>query len=214
MTYPAVDLADWDDDMGDAGAPGGGVTSGQLASAIADRAPANASFVTLKAEAGLSAESNLGALADGILYNDVTAGVASLRPAVGTDLPAHTHTGVPVALSIPLDGGGSAIAAGIKTLDIYVPFAATITGWEIGASASSTLQCTVLRAPAASPTTYVAISGTEKPVLSSQQTNSDLTLTTWTVSLAAGDRLRVDVDASPTPTAVLATLNLLMTRSI
>lgn len=194
------------------GLSGGFVTAPELTAAITGLAPSNASFVTLKAEAGLSAESNLGALTDGILYNDVTAGVASLRPAVGSDIPAHNHTGVVVSVSLDIDGGGSAIAAGTKYLGIYVPVALTVTGWVLDASTSSNLVLTVSRASSGTPTTYTAISGTEKPTLASAQTNSDLALTTWTTSLAAGDRLKIDADA--TPTAVKATLTLLFTRSI
>lgn len=197
------------------GRPGlntGFVTNPELVAAIADRAPSNASFLVRVAEPGLSNETALSSMGPGLIKIGDHDGAVSV--AVGADLPPHNHAGVPFSLPLPLDGGGAAITSGIKWIDIYVPFAATITGWEIGTATSSTVTCTVLRALAATPTVYAAISGSEKPLLNGALTNSDFTLTSWSTSLAAGDRLRVDVDGSPTPTLVLGTLNLLMTRSI
>ena len=195
------------------GRPGfsnGFVTAPQLTAAITGLAPSTASYITRTAEAGLSNEFALSSIGPGLLKVGDHNGVIGI--AGGSDVPAHNHTGVVVSVSFDIDGGGSAIAAGNKYIGIYVPVPLTITGWVLDASTSSNLALTVSRALAASPTTYSAISGTEKPTLASQQTNSDLALTTWTTSLAAGDRLKIDADA--TPTAVKATLTLLFTRSI
>lgn len=201
------------------GRPGlnaGYVTNPELVAAIADRAPSNASYLVRVAESGLSNEFALSNIGPGLLKVGDHDGAVAI--ATGSDLPAHNHTGVVFSLSIPLDGGGSALTSGTKAIDLYVPFAATITGFAVGASASGTVALTVQRALAASPTSYSIISpasGSEKPSLSSQTVRSVTSLSAWvSVSLAAGDRLRVDVDGSPTPTVILGALNLLMTRSI
>jgi hypothetical protein len=46
------------------------------------------------------------------------------------------------------------------------------------------------------------ITGTEKPTLSSQQINSDLTLTSWTTGVNAGDVIAFNVDSVSTITRV------------
>ncbi len=53
--------------------------------------PLNAKFIVQEANATLTAEQSLGALATGILKNTTTAGVGVLSIAVGADLPAHEH---------------------------------------------------------------------------------------------------------------------------
>ncbi|MGB3328561.1 MAG: hypothetical protein WBA46_06365 [Thermomicrobiales bacterium] len=201
------------------GRPGfssGYVTHPEMTGAIIGLAPSGAGYITRTAEPGLSGETALSSMGPGLLKvgdHDGTLGIAG-----GGDLPAHTHSGVVFGVAIPIDGGGSAITSGIKAIGIYVPFACAIYGFVVDASTSSTLALTVLRAAAATPTTYTAISAgssPDKPALNSQQTNSRTSgLANWTTTLAAGDRLRLDADASPTPTAVMATITLLVTRSI
>jgi hypothetical protein len=53
-------------------------------------APSNATYIVQTANASLSNEQALGALATGILKNTTTTGVLSI--ATGSDLPSHTHT--------------------------------------------------------------------------------------------------------------------------
>lgn len=143
MPYPLIDMLDLDDDMGDAGLNSGGVTTGQLAAAVVGLAPSNARYVTLGAEPGLTNEANLGALADGILFNDVTAGVGSLRPAVGADLPAHNHTGVQVGVGWLLSGGGAVIPTGIHGDQIPMPFAGNVIGYSILPDQSGSLTAAI-----------------------------------------------------------------------
>jgi hypothetical protein len=54
-------------------------------------APIGAKYIVQEANATLTAEQSLGALATGILKNTTTAGVGVLSIAVGADLPAHEH---------------------------------------------------------------------------------------------------------------------------
>jgi hypothetical protein len=55
------------------------------------------------------------------------------------------------------------------------------------------------------------ITGTEKPLLSSATKNQDLTLSTWTTSITAGDTLRFNVDSATTVTRV--TLSIKVTKT-
>lgn len=65
----------------------GDVTS--LVSDLASKAPVGAKYIVQQADATLTAEQSLGALATGILKSTTTTGVVSI--AVGADLPTHTH---------------------------------------------------------------------------------------------------------------------------
>ena len=133
----------------------------------------------------------------------------------GTDWKNYTPGSTTVTFNVPfvLDGGGAAITAGTKYQGIEIPFAATITGWTITGNASGSIVCTVSKATYANHPTYTAISGTEKPTLSSASKNQDLSLSTWTTAVSAGDLLQVSVDALAT-TVVLVTVNIRMTRTI
>jgi hypothetical protein len=120
-------------------------------------------------------------------------------------------SGTAVSLSINLDGGGSVIPTGVAG-DIHIPSNFTITGWNVVADQSGDLVVDLWNDAFGSfpPTVGDTITGSEKPTLSSQLTNQDLTLTTWDTSLAADTWLRVNVDSAATVTR--ATVTIRMTR--
>lgn len=106
----------------------------------------------------------------------------------------------PRTVTFVLDGGGAAITAG-QTIDLPdMPYGATIQGWTIVGDASGSAVVTISKATYANFPTFTAISGTEKPTLSSAQKNQDLALTTWTTSISQGDVLRASVDSASTVT--------------
>jgi hypothetical protein len=138
----------------------------------------------------------------------------------GTDIVPYTPAAIVVPFVLPfiLDGGSSTIATGVwYDTGILINFAATITGWHVqatetrGSTDACDLVVTVLKATTGAPTTWTAISGTEKPTLSNQSTNSDTSLSTWTTALSSFDRLRVSVDSG---TAKFATVSILCTREV
>jgi hypothetical protein len=105
-----------------------------------------------------------------------------------------------VAINAQIDNGSTVIAAA-SYVDIAIPFAGTVTGWRIfSPNQAGSAVVTVSRATYANYPTFTAISGTEKPTLSSAQKAEDLTLTTWTTTLAAGDILRFAVDSATAST--------------
>ena len=113
---------------------------------------------------------------------------------------------------IIIDGGGATITTGVKG-DIEVPFACTITAWELLADQSGSIVVDVWKDTYANfpPTVADTITGSEKPTLSSATKNQDTNLTTWTTSVSAGDILRFNVDSATTVTRV--TLSLTVTRT-
>jgi len=109
------------------------------------------------------------------------------------------------ALGVVIDGGTVAPTTGSKGFRV-VPFACTITGWEILADASGSAVVDVKKGTYAGFPTTATIAGSEKPTLSGAQKNQDLTLTTWTVALAAGDILEFNLDSVATCKRVTVTL--------
>ena len=102
-----------------------------------------------------------------------------------------------VVINFIIDGGGSAITAGSKGY-VEIPFAIEIEGWTILGDQSGSIVVDVNRSTYAGFPTLTSIAGTELPTLSSAQKNQDLTLATWTTTIAAGDVLEFEVDSVAT----------------
>ena len=100
------------------------------------------------------------------------------------------------SIQCTIDGGGQTITTGIKA-DVKMPYAGTITGWSLLSDVSGSIVIDVWKSNQAGypPTVANTITGSEKPTLSSQLSNQDLTLTTWTTSFVEGDILRFNVDS-------------------
>lgn len=109
------------------------------------------------------------------------------------------------AVGLIIDGGGSAITTGVKG-DLYIPFACTITASTLIAdqTGSVVLDLKLSASYATTPTTSIVASA--PPTLSSASTAQDVTLTGWTVSVAAGSRLRYSVTSVSTITRLTHTL--------
>ena len=109
-----------------------------------------------------------------------------------------------------MDGGGFAIVPGSHGF-LEIPFSGTITGWTILADREGSVVVDVKRSTYSNFPTTASIAGTEKPTLSSAQKNQDLTLTTWTTIIAAGDVLEYVVDSAALVTRV--TVGIKISRS-
>lgn len=121
----------------------------------------------------------------------------------GSSGTSGTSGNVNGSLNIVIDGGGSPIPLGIS-MDVEWRFGANITGWSIMADQTGSTVIDIWETSFASfpPTVANSVCGSEKPTLSNQLTNQDLSLTTWTSSLAAGDIWRINVDSANTVTRV------------
>jgi hypothetical protein len=111
-----------------------------------------------------------------------------------------------------IDGRGAAITAGSSGSKI-VPYNCTITGWEVISNVSGSIVVTVNKSTTTSPTapSWSAISGTEKPTLSSAVRNSDTVLSTWNTSIAAGNQIQAVVDSADINGVVMVILYLTKT---
>ena len=103
--------------------------------------------------------------------------------------------------------GGLALLTGIVAY-VEIPISMTITGWTLVADASGSLVIDVWKDTYANfpPLVGDSIAGTEKPTLSSVQKNQDLSLSTWTTGITAGDVLAINVDS--VTTIIQATLTI------
>jgi len=104
------------------------------------------------------------------------------------------------AFGITIDGGDSAITTGSKGY-ITIPYACTVTAWEIVSDVSGSIVVDVkignFPAGGAAPST-ASIAGTELPTLSGAISATDTNLTTWTTSITAGKVIEFVVNGTPT----------------
>lgn len=106
-------------------------------------------------------------------------------------------------VSFWMDGGSLPPATGDKNW-VKMPYDGIFTGWCVDGNAVGSVVFTVQKSSAFP--TFTAISGTEKPTLAEQQSNSDTNLSTWTTSFVKGDYIRVSVDSISGLTKVLVTI--------
>ena len=111
------------------------------------------------------------------------------------------------SINLTIDGSGGNIVPGDGGC-VTMPYSGTITGWEIMADVSGSIVIDVWKDTYANypPTIANTIAGTEKPTLSSQTKNQDLTLTTWTTTVSEGDIIKFNVDSSSTVNKVYLTI--------
>jgi hypothetical protein len=101
---------------------------------------------------------------------------------------------------------------GAKSLFFRVPYACTITGWELVANTSGSVVVDIWKDTYANfpPAVGDTITASAKPTLTAESKANSTTLTGWTTALAAGDYIEVNVDSVTTITNV--TLTLTVTR--
>ena len=134
---------------------------------------------------------------------------------IGEHLAEHavlgTKTFKKASFGITLDGQGGVITTGLKG-QITIPYAGTITGWEITSvnNTSGSIVIDLWKDTYANypPTVADTITGSEKPTLSSATKNQDLSLTTWGTgtSVSANDVIFFNVDSATLVTLIQLTI--------
>lgn len=157
----------------------------------------------------------------------VNARLADMAQSTIKGRAAGAGTGVPVDLTITqvmaalgiidaitfvIDGGGSAIVAGVKR-DVIIPYAGTILSVTMLADVSGSIVVDLWKDTYANypPTVADTITAAAKPTITTAIKSQDNTLTGWNVTVAAGDIIRPNVDSATTITAVVVTLGILRT---
>jgi hypothetical protein len=106
-----------------------------------------------------------------------------------------------VAIAFVIDGGGSAIATGVKG-DLMIPFDCDIASATLLADQPGSIVIDIWKDTFANfpPASGGSIAASAKPALSGTAKSQDTMLTGWTTSISAGDILRFNVDSAATVT--------------
>jgi hypothetical protein len=157
----------------------------------------------------LSAQTDLQSALDAKL---ATATAASTYQPLDSDLTAIA------ALTTSLVSGSlvfkiDTTTTGAKSLFFRVPYACTITAWELVGNVSGSVVLDIWKDTYANfpPVVADSITASAKPTLSAAQKAQSSTLTGWTTALAAGDYIEVNVDSVTSITN--GTLALTVTRT-
>jgi hypothetical protein len=147
---------------------------------------------------------------DDININNLDISVIELSGAMGPTGPTGpASSNASGSFGVTIDGGGSAITTGVKGY-VQIPYSGTITGWNLFADQTGSIVIDVWKDNYATfpPSVADTIAGSEKPTLSSVQKNQDLSLSTWTTSVSAGDIIAFNVDSASTVTRVTLSINI------
>lgn len=112
-----------------------------------------------------------------------------------------------MAITFIIDGGGSAITAGVKG-DLQIPFDCTITAARLFLDQSGSIVVDIWKDTYANypPTVADTITASAKPTVTTATKSEDATLTGWTTTIATGNTLRFNVDSITTATRATLTL--------
>lgn len=103
---------------------------------------------------------------------------------------------------ITLDGGGSALTTGQKGY-VTIPFAGTITGWNITVDTGTcTFDIWKVGTGTAIPTDANSITSAAQPAIASGTAIHSTTLTNWTTAITANDIVGFNLDAVATATKI------------
>lgn len=127
-------------------------------------------------------------------------------------MPANPAVGLVDTIGFVIDGGGAAIATGIKG-DFVIDFACTIVSWTLLADQSCSAVVNIWKQTYASfPATVTQkITASAPPTITTAVKGQSSTLTGWTTAVSAGDTIRINVDSNNTAQRI--TLSLKVTRT-
>jgi hypothetical protein len=126
-------------------------------------------------------------------------------------VPGPPGPGAAATFGLTIDGGGVAVTTGVKGY-ISVPFACTITGWDVVADQAGSITIEVAKKAGGVPnTTTDTISGGSPIALSSAQIVQNGLVSGWTTAVAAGDVIGFNVVSATTVTRVTATIRMTKT---
>lgn len=143
-------------------------------------------------------------VADSTIWGLSSAGVIvrSAAGAITTD-PATT------SLMFAMNNSGNVVPTGIVG-DIYVPFACTLSAATVLADTAGSMTLDIWKAPYGSyPPTVANTITSGGIVLSAVNKYQNLTLTGWTIAVAAGDVLRLNINSAATITRFTLALSAL-----
>jgi len=130
----------------------------------------------------------------------LAAGVITTGTIAAARLPARVG-----AVGLVIDGGGAVLTTGVKG-DVYLPFACTLTASTLIADVAGSVVLDLKLSASYATVPTVSIVAGAPPTLATAASAQDTSLTGWTVSVAAGSRLRYSVTSAATLTRLTHTL--------
>lgn len=112
------------------------------------------------------------------------------------------------SIVFPIDAGGTAITTGAKGW-VRVPFACTLTSYELTVDTSATITIDVWKDTYANfpPDNTDTITNGHEPAISAGIKEQDTDISDWTtVTVSAGDYIKINVDANDSATKAVLTL--------
>lgn len=148
-------------------------------------------------------------LKDGVYLTGISSSFLAADSTGKIIATASTGGGGFGSFGITIDGGGSVITTGVKGY-VTVPYSGTITGWTLLSDVSGSIVIDVWKDTYSvfPPSVADTIAGSEKPTLTSANKNQNLSLSTWTTSITAGDIIGFNVDSATTLTRVNLAINI------
>ncbi len=128
----------------------------------------------------------------GVIGNTGSQGPIGVQGAQGNQGNVGATVGT---IGISLNGNGAYITTGSKGY-INMPYACTITGWQLVSTATGSIVIDVKKSDYSTFPTTNSIAGSELPTLTNQQKNQDLALTTWTTAVAVNDIIEFVVNSN------------------
>ena len=142
--------------------------------------------------------------------NSGDAAFEAFTPLVAADV-SNAKSG---SFGIAINGGTAVLTTGFKGF-LVMPYAGTITSWQIFETTSTPISTTtvvdVWKDTYANypPTVADSIAGSEKPTLTAATKNQDTNLTTWvTLTVAAGDVIGFNIDSNNNAKNLLIVINI------
>lgn len=131
-----------------------------------------------------------------------TSGTSGVTGTSGTSGVSGGITPISGSINIILYDGGNDLTTGIKDTPVMIPYSGSVTSWDMLAfDSTNTLTSTSAVVDILSDTLVNlplsatdSIAGTEKPTLSSQSTNQDTSITTWS-QLIAGNYIQAEIES-------------------
>lgn len=162
----------------------------------------------IKAVAATDGQIPIGKSADGsVTLATVTAGsgIAVTNGAASITLATSTAQRTR-AITFAMNGNGTALTTSYA-MELYVPYACTITANTLLADQSGSVQLGISKCAFANfPASLTSIVASAPPTLSAAQSSQDTTLTGWTTAISAGDVLKFTVTSVSTITRLSCVL--------
>jgi len=116
--------------------------------------------------------------------------------------------GAAATFGLTIDGAAATVTTGVKGY-ISIPFAATITGWDIVADQAGSITIAVAKKAGAPPNTTTDTISSGSPIaLSAAQIVQNGPISGWTTAVAPGDVIGFNVTSASTVTRVTVTVRM------